>query len=171
MSISATLVLSLAAAVFCQAPAPGAVTPQPPSPAAHTDPMLSEPLQQDPRLVSGTLPNGLRYHILRHANPPERISMWMHVRVGSLQESDEERGIAHYLEHLAFCGSEHFPPGTVVSAFSRSASPSGHQNASTGFEQTNYQIALPDNSPRVRQALLFFSDVWAASPSTRRGRA
>lgn len=161
MSISATLVLSLAAAVFCQAPAPGAVTPQPPSPAAHTDPMLSEPLQQDPRLVSGTLPNGLRYHILRHANPPERISMWMHVRVGSLQESDEERGIAHYLEHLAFCGSEHFPPGTVVSAFESLGLTFGrHQNASTGFEQTNYQIALPDNSPeKFDKALLFFSDV------------
>jgi zinc protease len=177
MTRPAAIILALAA-LFFAAPhasaAPHAPAPQPAAPApAQTpaieppardpspDPMLDEPLQQDPRLLSGTLPNGLRYHILQHANPPERISMWMHIRVGSLQESDDERGIAHYLEHLAFCGSDNFPPGTVVSTFESLGLTFGrHQNASTGFEQTNYQIALPDNSPeKFEKALLFFADV------------
>lgn len=118
-------------------------------------------LTQDPRVITGVLPNGLKYAVMQHSNPPERVSVWMHVGSGSLNETDEQRGIAHYLEHMAFNGSENFPPGSVVDFFQSLGLRFGmHQNAFTSFDQTTYQLALPDNSiEKLDKALLFFADV------------
>src|SRR3954471_1998727 len=77
----------------------------------------AQPLPTDERLVRGQLDNGLSYIIKRHHNPPERATMWVHMDTGSLNETDRQRGIAHYLEHMAFNGSENFPPGSVVPFF------------------------------------------------------
>jgi zinc protease len=121
----------------------------------------AQPLSTDPRVVTGTLPNGLSYYIMPHDNPPKRVGVWMHVSSGSLNETEKQRGIAHYLEHMAFNGSKNFPPGTVVKYFESLGLTFGrHQNAFTSFDQTCYQLALPDNSTeKLRQALLFMSDV------------
>ena len=121
----------------------------------------AQPLTTDPRVVTGTLPNGLSYYIMPHDNPPKRVGVWMHVSSGSLNETEKQRGIAHYLEHMAFNGSKNFPPGTVVKYFESLGLTFGrHQNAFTSFDQTCYQLALPDNSTeKLRQALLFMSDV------------
>lgn len=118
-------------------------------------------LAQDPRVITGVLPNGVKYAVMQHANPPERVSVWMHVGTGSLNETDPQRGIAHYLEHMAFNGSENFPPGSVVDFFQSLGLRFGmHQNAFTSFDQTTYQLALPDNSiEKFDKALLFFADV------------
>jgi zinc protease len=115
----------------------------------------------DGRLVSGKLPNGLSYYVMPHDNPPKRVSVWMQISSGSLNETDKQRGIAHYLEHMAFNGSKNFPPGTVVKYFESLGLTFGrHQNAFTSFDQTCYQLALPDNSiEKLRQGLLFMSDV------------
>src|SRR2546428_592408 len=77
----------------------------------------AQPLPTDPRLLTGQLDNGLRYIIRKHDNPPHRAYVWLHVSTGSLNETDHQRGIAHYLEHMAFNGSEHFPPGSVIPFF------------------------------------------------------
>ncbi len=121
----------------------------------------AQPLPTDPRIVTGKLDNGLTYYVMRHANPPGRAVVWMHVFSGSLNETDKQRGVAHYLEHMAFNGSEHFPPGTVVKEFEQLGLTFGrHQNAFTSFDQTTYQLALPDNSPeKLAKALLFMADV------------
>lgn len=118
-------------------------------------------LAQDPRVVTGVLPNGVKYAVMQHANPPQRVSVWMHVGTGSLNETDEQRGISHYLEHMAFNGSANFPPGSVVDFFQSLGLRFGmHQNAFTSFDQTTYQLALPDNSiEKLDKALLFFADV------------
>jgi zinc protease len=118
-------------------------------------------LPTDPALVTGELPNGLKYVVRKHANPPARASVWMHVSSGSLNETDKQRGIAHYLEHMAFNGSENFPPGTVINFFQDLGLSFGrHQNAFTSFDQTTYQLAMPDNSPEnLTKALTFMSDV------------
>jgi zinc protease len=118
-------------------------------------------LAQDPRVITGVLPNGVKYAVMQHANPPGRVSVWMHVGSGSLNETDEQRGIAHYLEHMAFNGSENFAPGSVVDFFQSLGLRFGmHQNAFTSFDQTTYQLALPDNSiEKLDKALLFFADV------------
>ncbi|MBX3358239.1 MAG: insulinase family protein [Phycisphaeraceae bacterium] len=120
-----------------------------------------QPLPTDPRLVTGTLDNGLSYIVIKHDNPPGRASVWLHVDSGSLNETDIQRGIAHYLEHMAFNGSKNFPPGSVVPFFESLGLTFGrHQNAFTSFDQTTYQLALPDAQPEhIAKALLFMSDV------------
>ncbi|HZW07742.1 MAG TPA: insulinase family protein, partial [Phycisphaerales bacterium] len=111
--------------------------------AMNNDP---SPLPTDPSLVTGELPSGVKYIIRRHANPKEMAAVWMHIGTGSLNETDRQRGIAHYLEHMAFNGSENFPPGTVIKFFEELGLVFGrHQNAFTGFDQTAYQLYLRDN--------------------------
>ena len=79
-----------------------------------------------------------------HAYPPGRATIWLHIHSGSLNETDPQRGLAHYLEHMAFNGSENFPPGSVVPFFQSLGMTFGRdQNAFTSFEQTTYQLTLP----------------------------
>ena len=71
-------------------------------------------LPTDPNLHVGKLPNGLTYYILRNNTPPNRANFYLAQCVGSLQESDNQRGLAHFLEHLCFNGTRHFPSNTLV---------------------------------------------------------
>jgi len=139
-----TLALSAAATVFAAAPA-----------------AMSQQLPTDPSLVTGTLDNGMKYVVRRHANPAGRAAMWIQVGTGSLNETDKERGISHYLEHMAFNGSENFPAGTVINFFQSMGLNFGRdQNAFTSFDQTTYQLAFPDNKPEtIEKGMLFFADV------------
>jgi zinc protease len=124
-------------------------------------PAFSQPLPTDPRLVSGELPDGMKYIVVEHDNPPGRALMWIHIDTGSLNETDDQRGVAHYLEHMAFNGSANFPPGSVVPYFESLGLTFGqHQNAFTSFDQTTYQLSLPDTKPEtVAKGLSFFSDI------------
>ncbi|GIW74599.1 MAG: peptidase M16 [Phycisphaerales bacterium] len=121
----------------------------------------SAPLPEDPRLVRGTLANGLRYVVVPNAEPPGRVELWLHVHSGSLNEQDDQRGLAHFLEHLAFAGSANFPPGTVRPFFEGLGMSFGrHQNAVTGFDRTGYTLSLPNAEPATLDAALtFLSDV------------
>jgi zinc protease len=120
-----------------------------------------EKLPTDPALVTGQLPNGLRYIIRPHTNPQGRVGIWLHVSSGSLNETDSTRGLAHYLEHMAFNGSTNFPPGSVVPFFQSLGLAFGRdQNAFTSFDQTTYQLALPGGDRGVvDKGMLFMSDV------------
>src|SRR5713101_5308813 len=120
-----------------------------------------EKLPTDPALVTGTLPNGLSYIIRKHRNPEGRVSIWLHVSSGSLNETDATQGLAHYLEHMAFNGSANFPAGTVIPFFQSLGLAFGRdQNAFTSFDQTTYQLALPGGGRDViDKGLLFMSDV------------
>lgn len=126
-----------------------------------TIPSPAQTLPTDPALVTGELENGLRYIVRQHANPPGRAAIWIHFHSGSLNETDAQRGLAHYLEHMAFNGSENFPPGSVVPFFQSLGMTFGRdQNAFTGFEQTAYQLALPDaDLATLRKGMTYFADV------------
>lgn len=121
----------------------------------------AEPLPTDPALVTGELPNGLRYIVRKHSVPPERAIMWIHVHTGSLNETEQQRGIAHYMEHMAFNGSENFKPGTLVPFFQSMGMTFGRdQNAFTSFDQTTYQLSLPNTKPEtLANGMKFFADV------------
>ncbi|MBY0308065.1 MAG: insulinase family protein, partial [Phycisphaerales bacterium] len=138
-------------------PAPAAAAPKA-GPDMNNDPT---PLPTDPALVTGELANGVKYIIRNHAQPEGRAAVWMHVGTGSLNETDRQRGIAHYLEHMAFNGSANFPPGSVVKFFEDLGLTFGrHQNAFTSFDQTSFQLFLGDNTPEtLDKALMFMSDV------------
>jgi len=129
--------------------------------ALGTMPVSGQPLPTDPALTTGQLDNGLAYVVRRHTNPPGRAVIWIHLHTGSLNETDRQRGLAHYLEHLAFNGSENFPPGAVVPFFQSLGLTFGRdQNAFTSFEQTTYQLSLPDTQPEtLRKGMTFFADV------------
>src|SRR5262249_47259504 len=123
--------------------------------------LADEKLPTDPALVMRTLPNGLTYIIRPHRNPEGRVSIWLHVASGSLNETDSTRGLAHYLEHMAFNGSANFAPGSVVPFFQSLGLAFGRdQNAFTSFDQTTYQLTLPGGGRDVvEKGLLFMSDV------------
>jgi zinc protease len=121
----------------------------------------AQPLPTDPRLVRGELENGLQYVVLKHPRPEGRAELRLLVRTGSLNERDTQRGLAHYLEHMAFNGTANFPPGSVVGYFESIGMRFGADlNASTGMDQTVYQLSLPRvDEATIGKGLLFLSDV------------
>jgi zinc protease len=127
---------------------------------AQTAPAGTGPLLEDPTLVRGKLDNGLRYIIRKHANPPGKMAFILNIDTGSLNETDEQKGIAHFLEHLAFNGSENFPPGKVVEYFESIGMEFGDDlNAFTSFDQTAYMLFTPNvEIPTMERALLCLSD-------------
>ncbi len=118
-------------------------------------------LPVDPGVIWGKLDNGLRYARQHNPEPRGRVSARLAVKVGSIYENENQRGLAHFLEHMAFNGSEHFPSANVVEFFQKLGMEfGGDTNASTGFDRTVYQLELPDTKPdTLRQSLTFFADV------------
>lgn len=113
---------------------------------------MMEKLPTDPDVRIGKLDNGLTYYI-RHNNYPENVAnFYIAQRVGSIQEEDHQRGLAHFLEHMAFNGSKHFKENGIID-FTRSLGVAFGQdlNAYTSIEQTVYNI---DNVPTTRQSAL-----------------
>jgi len=100
-----------------------------------------QPLPLDPEVRTGVLDNGLTYY-LRHNNWPEgRTSFFIAQRVGSCQEEESQLGLAHFLEHMCFNGTEHFPGNEVWNFVQRNGI---NNNAETAFDRTLYHI---DNVP------------------------
>ncbi|MFW5860334.1 MAG: insulinase family protein [Planctomycetota bacterium] len=118
-------------------------------------------LPTDPAVTWGVLDNGLIYAVQRNDEPEDKLSLRLYLDTGSLMEQDTERGIAHYLEHMAFNGSEHFPPGELVTTLQELGVDFGrHLNAHTGFEETVYKLDLPDAEPdTLDRGLLVLSDM------------
>jgi len=106
-------------------------------------------LKPDPSVVRGILPNGLRYIIKKNNEPENRVAAYLAVLAGSMEEKDNEQGVAHFLEHLMFNGSTNFPPGTLIDYFqSIGMDFGGDTNAYTGFEKTVYHLILPNSDEK-----------------------
>ena len=118
-------------------------------------------LPPDPGVRWGRLDNGIRYAIRPNKEPKGRASMRLSIGAGSLNETDAQRGLAHFIEHMAFNGSKHFAPGTMVEFFQRLGMSFGADtNAFTSFDRTVYQLELPDTTPeRFNDAFTYFADV------------
>ena len=117
-------------------------------------------LKPDPQARFGTLPNGVRYVIRPNHEPKNRASLRLVVHAGSLNEQPDQRGLAHFLEHMAFNGSAHYPPGTLIEFFQRMGMNfGGDTNASTGFDRTIYLLELPDTKETtLAEGLRVFGD-------------
>jgi zinc protease len=128
--------------------------------AAVPFPQEGSDLAPDPAARFGTLPNGVRYVIYPNQEPKARASLRLLVQAGSLHESDDQRGLAHFLEHMAFNGSTHYAPGTLVEFFQRMGmSFGGDTNANTGFDRTVYLLELPDvKEATLTEGLQVFTD-------------
>jgi zinc protease len=114
----------------------------------------------DPAVKWGLLENGLRYAILPNAEPPNRVSMRLFVDAGSLMENDDQQGLAHFLEHMAFNGTKNFPAGEMVEYFQRLGMGFGnHTNAHTSFNETVYKLELPNSdAAMIDEGMKLFRD-------------
>src|SRR5213593_4077042 len=111
---------------------------------------LQEPIPFDQSVRTGRLANGLKFFVRKNGRPANRIAMRLAVKAGSLFESDDQQGLAHLIEHMAFNGSAHFKPGELVSYFESTGARLGpHVNAYTSFEETVYMLELPTDKPEV----------------------
>src|SRR5688572_23905009 len=105
---------------------------------------LAAPLPLDPAIRTGTLPNGLTFFIRRNAQPEKRVLLRLAVKAGSIDEADDQRGLAHLLEHMAFNGSTHFKSGELVKYLESIGSRFGADvNAYTSFDETVYLLEVP----------------------------
>ena len=142
-------------------PSVGFCTP-PPRDAATLNqwPIEDAVLTPDPSIVFGTLPNGFRYALMENNTPQNRVSMHLMIQAGSLNETDSEQGMAHFLEHMVFCGSTHFKPGEIVKYFQSIGMDFGPDaNAHTGFEETVYDLNLPTSDAKsISDALMVLDD-------------
>jgi zinc protease len=132
-------------------------TPQAAQPAfAPTD-----PLPFDAAVTRGTLPNGLTYYVRRNAKPEKRVLLQLAVKAGSVDETDEQQGLAHFLEHMAFNGSAHFQPGELIKTLESSGARMGpHVNAYTSFDETVFMFQLPtDKEGLVGKGLQALADM------------
>jgi zinc protease len=121
-----------------------------PSPASAAWVHETSDLAPDPAVTWGQLPNGLRYAILPHADPPGRASLRLYVDAGSLMEEGDQQGLAHFLEHMAFNGTKHYPPGKLIEYLQRLGMGFGSDtNAHTFFKETVYKLELPEVSPAL----------------------
>ena len=112
----------------------------------------------DPAVVRGVLANGLQYAIRRHPSHGREV-IYLRIAAGSLDESDRDQGVAHFLEHMAFNGSRRFAPDTLIKAFEQAGIGFGRdQNANTSFDRTLYTLNIPD----VTAAKLDLSFKWLA---------
>ena len=110
------------------------------------------PIPVNKNVRQGKLSNGLTYYILHNEWPEHVANFYIAQRVGSIQENDNQRGLAHFLEHMAFNGSEHFPDSTLLE-FTRSLGVEfgSNLNAYTSIDQTVYRIC---DVPTTRQTAL-----------------
>lgn len=109
-------------------------------------------LRMDTAVVTGKLPNGLTYYVRRNNWPEHRVNFYIAQRVGSIQENDDQQGLAHFLEHMAFNGSEHYPDNSLIEYLRSIGVEFGADlNAYTAVDQTVYNI---NNVPSGRTAAL-----------------
>lgn len=110
-------------------------------------PTVDSDLQPDPAAHFGRLPNGVRYAIYPNNEPGNRVSLRLVVAAGSLHERDYERGIAHFIEHMAFRGTRRHPGDTLPQELARLGIGFGpHSTAFTGYSSTTYHLDLPEAS-------------------------
>ena len=107
---------------------------------ASAQQMPEIPVDKDVRI--GKLDNGLTYYLRHNGFPEKKANFYIAQRVGSIQEDDSQQGLAHFLEHMAFNGSEHFPTGTMTEYLQSIGVEYGRSlNAYTSIDRTVYYIA------------------------------
>lgn len=116
----------------------------------------------DSAVLTGTLPNGLRFYVRRNVEPAHRAELRLVVNAGSVLEDDDQRGLAHFVEHMAFNGSTHFKKHELVD-YLRSVGMrfGGDLNATTNYDETSYRLTVPTDSSGVLATGLEILEDWA----------
>ena len=149
---SARLFLLAAASVaVLTAAAPALAQVQPSDPWAQA----SSDIPADTNVRFGVLPNGMQYAVMRNATPPGQASLRLRIDAGSLMENEDQLGLAHFMEHMAFNGTTNIPENELLRILERLGLAFGADtNAATGFDQTFYQLELPRTNDETVDAAL-----------------
>jgi zinc protease len=152
-----------------QVATPGkAVPPQQPATAAASakTALLTQTIPVDPAVLTGRFPNGLRYLIRKNALPANRAELRLVVNVGSILEDDTQQGLAHFVEHMAFNGTSHFPKSQLIDYLQSTGMKFGPSiNASTSFDETIYMLQIPTDKPEMLDKAFLILEDWAQNVS------
>ena len=131
-------------------------------PAVAQLPTLDTPLPVDPDVTMGVLDNGLRYYIRVNTRPESRAELRLVVDAGSVLEDDDQLGLAHFVEHMAFNGTEHYPKQELVEYLERIGMRFGPDiNATTSFDETLYMLTVPTDTLAVFNEAFQILEDWA----------
>jgi len=166
-----SLIASLVCAVVAcgSPPPPKAVAPPPPiavvepaQPPAPVEP--ATPL--DPQIRTGTLRNGMTFYVMGHQKPEQRAALWLAVNAGSVQEDDDQRGLAHFVEHMAFNGTKRYAKQAIIDYIEKIGMRFGPDvNAYTSFDQTVYMLTVPTDDKAMMSTGLDILRDWAGDVS------
>ncbi len=128
---------------------------------AQTD--LSQMAPIDPDIRIGKLENGLTYFIRKNKEPEKRASYYIIQNVGAILENDDQNGLAHFLEHMAFNGTKHFPNKGIINFLEKHGVAFGENiNAYTGFDETVYNLSdVPVEEPGIVDSCLLVLNDWS----------
>ncbi|MDF2577590.1 MAG: zinc protease [Chlamydiales bacterium] len=129
----------------------------------HAEESTTHNVPKDPKVVIGQLQNGLTYYIRPNSTPEKRLDLRLVVKAGSVLETEEQRGLAHFVEHMNFKGSKNFSQTEMIDYLESVGSQFGADlNAYTSFDHTVYMLHLPiDENEILEKGFLILSD-WAA---------
>ena len=166
MRVRVRLILSFvivtAAVVFAAPPQQTALPGRETSAESVASYGLSQNMPVDPEATVGTLPNGLRYYVRSNAKPPKRAELRLVVKAGSALEDDDQRGLAHFVEHMEFEGTQHFPRQSIIDFLgSLGLSLGADANAATSYDDTQYTLRVPTDVPGALDRALLVMEDWA----------
>lgn len=124
---------------------------------------LSAPVKLDPKVRTGELSNGMKYFIVSNKLPEKRGEFYIVTNVGAIQEEDDQNGLAHFAEHMAFNGTKNFPDKGILNYLEKNGVKFGENvNAGTGVEQTIYMMtSVPLNRESIADSALLILHDWA----------
>ncbi|MFA7402315.1 MAG: insulinase family protein, partial [Bacteroidales bacterium] len=123
---------------------------------------LNQKLPADTQVITGKLSNGLTYYIRANQKPEKRAVFYLAVNAGSILESDDQVGLAHFTEHMGFNGTKQFPGNTLVDELEKKGIVFGREiNAYTSFDETVYHVTLPTDDSVLFNMGLKILDGWA----------
>ncbi len=125
--------------------------------------LSAQPIPVDDRVRMGELENGMHYYIQHHEKPEDRVEIRMAVKAGSVLEDEDQRGLAHFVEHMAFNGTKNFEKNELIDYLESTGTRFGADlNAYTSFDETVYMLqARTDDEEMLAKGLLVFED-WAS---------
>ncbi len=123
---------------------------------------LNELLPIDPKIKMGKLENGLVYYIRKNSKPEKRVELRLVVNSGSLQENDDQQGLAHFAEHMCFNGTKNFPKNELINFLQKIGVRFGADiNAYTSFDETVYMLQIPTDKPELVEKGFQVIEDWA----------
>jgi len=119
-------------------------------------------LPLDLAVRTGKLTNGFTYYIRHNEEPKNRVIMYLVNKVGSVLEDEDQRGLAHFMEHMNFNGTRHFPHNELVDYLQKAGVRFGADiNAYTSFDETVYELPIPSDKPELLKCGMEIMRDWA----------